>query len=97
MANGEGHKNATGPTVEFERVRQFLETPEIATPWEVSRIAQHLLDVLTVCGLNDGTIRAQQTHIEQLEAKLAAVGPKKHLRAPATAHDVELEAHGVDS
>ena len=76
------HRNGTGPTLGIERIRQFLETPEVATPWEVSRNAQQLLDALTVCGLNEGTIRAQQEHIAELEAKLAAVGPKKTRVAP---------------
>lgn len=92
------HKNATGPTVALERVRQFLETPEVATPWEVSRIAQQLLDTLTAHGINESTIAIQQKEIERLETQLASVGPKKaRLQTSATAHDVELEAHGVDS
>lgn len=90
-------KNGTGPTLALERVKQFIETPEVATPWEVARNAQHLIDALTVCGLNSGTIKAQQEHIAELEAKLAAVGPKKTLRAPAiTAHEVEIEASGAE-
>lgn len=85
----------TGPLVALTRIRQFIETPEVATPWEVSRVAQHLIDTLTVCSLNMGTIHGQRAHIEELEAKLAAVGPKKTLRSPAiSAHEVEVDAAG---
>jgi len=64
-------KYGTGPLVALNRVRQFLETPEVATPWEVSRIAQQLLDTLTAHSLNEGVIREQQLELTRLEARVS--------------------------
>ncbi len=78
------------------RARCLIEAPEVATPNEVSALAQEVINLRTVHGLNAHTIREQQVRITELEAKLERVGPLKvrdlardHLQTSATAHEVE--------
>lgn len=100
--------DATGPTVSNERARDLISAPETATPREVARTFQEVIDRRTADGINTSVINEQRLAIVRLEArvdvlvKMVAHTPVDKLvtrvkaiaGASTSAHEVEVEAHG---
>lgn len=62
--------DATGPTVSDERARNLISAPETATPREVARTFQEVIDRRTADGINNAVIDEQRREILRLQGRV---------------------------